>query len=77
MIEDGLREVSCGYNAEYEQAEPGKAEQVDITGTMWLLSPKAEPEIVVQLETETQWQIKRKAGGPACARPSKQVTRTP
>ncbi|STM37643.1 putative phage-like protein [Escherichia coli] len=32
LIEDGLREVSCGYDAEYEQTEPGKAEQVDITG---------------------------------------------
>ena len=37
---------------------------------MWLLSLKAEPEIVVQLETETQWQIKRKAGGPAGAESS-------
>ncbi|EKR5679775.1 DUF2213 domain-containing protein [Salmonella enterica] len=40
MIEDGLREVSCGYNAEYEQAEPGKAEQVDITGNHVALVPK-------------------------------------
>ncbi|EJJ9360392.1 TPA: DUF2213 domain-containing protein, partial [Enterobacter asburiae] len=28
LIEDGLREVSCGYDAEYKQTEPGKAEQV-------------------------------------------------
>lgn len=45
--------------------------------TMWLLSPKAEPEIVVQLETETQWQIKRKTGGTACVRPSRQEMPTP
>ncbi len=77
LIEDGLREVSCGYDAEYEQTEPGKAEQVDITGNHVALSLKAEPEIVVQLETETQWQIKRKTGGTACVRPSRQEMPTP
>ncbi|WP_282748924.1 DUF2213 domain-containing protein [Hafnia paralvei] len=40
LIEDGLREVSCGYDAEYEQIEPGKAEQVDITGNHVALVPK-------------------------------------
>ena len=40
LIEDGLREVSCGYDAEYEQTEPGKAEQVDITGNHVALVPK-------------------------------------
>ncbi len=38
--------MSCGYDAEYEQTEPGKAEQSILPETMWLLSPKAEPEIV-------------------------------
>ncbi|MBU9819929.1 MULTISPECIES: DUF2213 domain-containing protein [Rahnella] len=40
LIEDGLREVSCGYDAEYEQTEPGKAEQVDITGNHVAFVPK-------------------------------------
>ncbi|WP_250264175.1 DUF2213 domain-containing protein, partial [Escherichia coli] len=40
LIEDGLREVSCGYDAEYKQAEPGKAQQVDITGNHVALVPK-------------------------------------
>ncbi len=40
LIEDGLREVSCGYDAEYEQTEPGKAGQVDITGNHVALVPK-------------------------------------
>ncbi|EGR6277511.1 DUF2213 domain-containing protein, partial [Salmonella enterica] len=40
LIEDGLREVSCGYDAEYEQTEPGKARQVDITGNHVALVPK-------------------------------------
>ncbi|WP_262211332.1 DUF2213 domain-containing protein, partial [Serratia ficaria] len=29
LIEDGLRQVSCGYDAEYEQTAPGKADQVE------------------------------------------------
>lgn len=40
LIEDGLREVSCGYDAEYEQTDPGKAEQVDITGNHVAFVPK-------------------------------------
>lgn len=40
LIEDGLRQVSCGYDAEYEQTEPGKADQVDITGNHVALVPK-------------------------------------
>lgn len=40
MVEDGLRQVSCGYDAEYEQTEPGKADQVDITGNHVALVPK-------------------------------------
>lgn len=40
LIEDGLREVSCGYDAEYDQTELGKAEQVDITGNHVALVPK-------------------------------------
>lgn len=31
-IDDGLREVSCGYDANYEQVERGKARQVNIIG---------------------------------------------
>lgn len=40
MVEDGLRQVSCGYDAEYDQTEPGKAEQVEITGNHVALVPK-------------------------------------
>lgn len=40
LIEDGLRQVSCGYDAEYEQTAPGKADQVDITGNHVALVPK-------------------------------------
>ncbi|EEM5878853.1 DUF2213 domain-containing protein, partial [Salmonella enterica] len=40
LVEDGLRQVSCGYDAEYDQTEPGKAEQVDITGNHVALVPK-------------------------------------
>lgn len=31
-VNDGLREVSCGYEADYEQAEPGKGFQRNIIG---------------------------------------------
>lgn len=40
LIEDGLRQVSCGYDAEYEQTAPGKADQVEITGNHVALVPK-------------------------------------
>nr|WP_310616943.1 DUF2213 domain-containing protein [Pantoea cypripedii] len=38
-IENGLREVSCGYNAEYEQTAIGKAKQYQITGNHVALVP--------------------------------------
>lgn len=31
-VNEGLREVSCGYDAEYEALEPGKARQINIVG---------------------------------------------
>ena len=31
-VRDGKREVSCGYNADYEQFEPGRGRQVNIMG---------------------------------------------
>jgi hypothetical protein len=31
-VKDGLREVSCGYDAEYEQLEPGRGRQHQIVG---------------------------------------------
>lgn len=31
-VRDGKREVSCGYQAEYEQVEPGRGRQFDIVG---------------------------------------------
>ena len=38
-IENGLREVSCGYDAEYEQTAIGKAKQYQITGNHVALVP--------------------------------------
>lgn len=32
LVENGLREVSCGYEAEYEQTGPGKGKQTNIVG---------------------------------------------
>lgn len=31
-VRDGLREVSCGYQAEYEEIAPGRGRQLDIVG---------------------------------------------
>lgn len=31
-VRDGKREVSCGYDADYEQTEPGRGRQVNIVG---------------------------------------------
>ncbi|EPT4022348.1 DUF2213 domain-containing protein [Enterobacter roggenkampii] len=45
LIEEGLREVSCGYDAEYEQTAPGKAEQVEITGNHVAFVPKGRAGI--------------------------------
>lgn len=38
-IENGLREVSCGYDAEYKQTAPGKAKQYQISGNHVALVP--------------------------------------
>ncbi|MDC7868805.1 hypothetical protein TH60_05685 [Pantoea ananatis] len=38
-IENGLREVSCGYDAEYQQTATGKAKQYQITGNHVALVP--------------------------------------
>lgn len=32
LVQNGLREVSCGYEAEYEQTGPGKGRQTNIVG---------------------------------------------
>lgn len=45
LIEDGLRQVSCGYDAEYEQTAPGKADQVEITGNHVAFVPKGRAGI--------------------------------
>lgn len=39
-VQAGLREVSCGYEAEYEQIEPGKARQTGIVGNHVALVPR-------------------------------------
>ncbi|EJQ8079248.1 DUF2213 domain-containing protein [Escherichia coli] len=41
LIDEGLREVSCGYNAEYQQLSPGKANQKMIRGNHVALVDKA------------------------------------
>jgi hypothetical protein len=39
-VQSGLREVSCGYEARYEQTEPGKARQLAIVGNHVALVPR-------------------------------------
>ncbi|MBC7074670.1 MAG: DUF2213 domain-containing protein [Syntrophomonadaceae bacterium] len=39
-VQNGLREVSCGYEADYEQTQPGFARQVGIVGNHVALVPK-------------------------------------
>lgn len=39
-VQSGLREVSCGYEARYEQDEPGKAKQTAIVGNHVALVPR-------------------------------------
>ena len=39
-MQAGLREVSCGYEARYEQTEPGKARQLSIVGNHVALVPR-------------------------------------
>lgn len=39
-VQSGLREVSCGYEARYEQTEPGKAKQAAIVGNHVALVPR-------------------------------------
>ncbi len=39
-VQAGLREVSCGYEAQYEQTEPGRANQQAIIGNHVALVPK-------------------------------------
>ena len=39
-VQAGLREVSCGYEARYEQTEPGKAKQTAIVGNHVALVPR-------------------------------------
>lgn len=40
-IDDGLREISCGYDAKYEQIEPGRGVQRNIVGNHVALVDKA------------------------------------
>ncbi len=42
---DGLRQVSCGYDAEYEQIAPGKANQYQIRGNHTALVPNGRAGI--------------------------------
>jgi len=42
---DGLRQVSCGYDAEYEQTSPGKANQYQIRGNHTALVPNGRAGI--------------------------------
>ena len=39
-VRDGLREVSCGYDADYEQTAPGVAQQTHILGNHLALVPR-------------------------------------
>lgn len=44
-INDGLRQVSCGYNAEYDETAPGRANQYDIRGNHIALVPNGRAGI--------------------------------
>jgi len=44
-INDGLRQVSCGYNAEYDETSPGRALQYQIRGNHIALVPNGRAGI--------------------------------
>ena len=54
LINAGKREVSCGYDAEYEELEPGHARQVKIRGNHLALvdSARCGPQCSIQDATE-------------------------
>ncbi len=48
-INDGLRQVSCGYNAEYDETSPGRAIQYQIRGNHIALVPNGRAGIVCSI----------------------------
>ncbi len=40
LVKEGLREVSCGYEAQYEEIGPGEGNQINIVGNHLALVPK-------------------------------------
>lgn len=66
-VKNGLREVSCGYNAEYIEEAPGIGRQTDITGNHLALVPRGRcgPECAIfdhaaQIEKGNQMSLKDK-----------------
>lgn len=64
-IESGKKEVSCGYQAEYEQDEPGKARQKSIQGNHIALvkSGRCGPMCAIQDEAPKHMAKKAKING--------------
>jgi len=61
-IEDGLREVSCGYDAHYEQISQGRAKQVSIRGNHVALVDKGRAGSRCAIGDRDSMQPKKKAG---------------
>ena len=61
-IEAGLREVSCGYDAHYEQISPGRAKQSQITGNHVALVDKGRAGSRCAIGDNDTMQPKKKPG---------------
>lgn len=61
-IDEGLREVSCGYDADYEQISPGRAKQKLITGNHVALVDKGRAGSRCAIGDKDSMQHKKKSG---------------
>lgn len=61
-IEAGLREISCGYDAHYEQLSPGRAGQSLITGNHVALVDKGRAGLCCAIGDNDTMQPKKKPG---------------
>lgn len=61
-IDEGLREVSCGYDADYEQISPGRAKQKMITGNHVALVDKGRAGSRCAIGDKDSMQPKKKSG---------------
>lgn len=61
-IDDGLRQISCGYDAHYEQLSPGRARQSLITGNHVALVNKGRAGLRCAIGDKDTMQLKKKPG---------------